>query len=149
MRIKCNFIWEIAQWQYKPTLHRFELKGKSGVGLWVSLHGWLLNIWQYKMDNTGKKEIQMLLPSIFMVHIPINIKIQWYIIRHAIMIPRMDLIQGHPEQQVTTFITRSRIRQYWFLLINSRYLRCQCSVTCFNLDKSREVRPLGDASTLY
>ena len=40
-------------------------------------------------------------------------------------------------------ITISRVRRDRFLLINSRYLRCRCSVTCFNLDKLQEVRPLG------
>ena len=43
----------------------------------------------------------------------------------------------------TTVITISRIWRDRFLLTNSRYLRCRCSVTCFNLDKLQEVRPLG------
>ena len=40
-------------------------------------------------------------------------------------------------------ITRSRLRKYQFLLINSSYLCCQCSVACFNLDKIQEVSPIG------
>ena len=34
-------------------------------------------------------------------------------------------------------ITRSRVGRDWFLLINYRYLRCRRSVSCFNLDKSK------------
>ena len=37
----------------------------------------------------------------------------------------------------------SSVLQYQFLLINSSYLRCRCNVTCFNLDKLQEWRPLG------
>ena len=40
-------------------------------------------------------------------------------------------------------ITGSRLLRDRFLLIKSRYLRCRCSVTCFNLDKLHEVSPLG------
>ena len=46
----------------------------------------------------------------------------------------------------TCVINRLRVRQDRFLLINSRFLRCWCSVTCFNLDKIQEVRPLGVGS---
>ena len=37
-------------------------------------------------------------------------------------------------------ITRSRVGRDWFLLINYRYLRCRCSVSCSNLDKLQELR---------
>ena len=39
-------------------------------------------------------------------------------------------------------ITRSCVHRDWLLLINSRYLRCRCSVTCFNLYKIQAVRTL-------
>ena len=39
-------------------------------------------------------------------------------------------------------ITRLRVWRDRFILINSRYLRCRFSVTCFNLDKPQEMRPL-------
>ena len=41
------------------------------------------------------------------------------------------------------YITRSCVQQNRLLLINSMYLRCWCSVACFNLDKLQEVTPLG------
>ena len=37
--------------------------------------------------------------------------------------------------KVKPTITRSYVRQHQLLLINSMYLRCRCSVICFNLDK--------------
>ena len=40
-------------------------------------------------------------------------------------------------------ITISRVQSDRLLLINSRYLGCRCSVTCFNLDKPQEVRHIG------
>ena len=39
-------------------------------------------------------------------------------------------------------ITRSCVHCDRFLLINSRYLCCRCSVTCFNLYKIQAVRTL-------
>ena len=65
---------------------------------------------------------------------------------HAIVGVRQPQTPAHCKYQPLIGdhnITILCIRRYLFLLINSRYLRCRCSVTCFNLDKLQEMRPLG------